>query len=125
MVNITILGNPISQKNSKQIVTNKYTGRTMLISNQKVRDWKQTTALQLNRYKVKFDKRVQIDFMFYVKDNRRRDLENMISGCQDSLVDAGILKDDSWQWLRINSADAKIDRENPRSEMIITEIEKD
>ena len=122
MATITILGQTPSQKNSKQIVHNRYTGKTMLISSNIVQAWKKIAAYQLNQYKDRFDSKIQIDYLFYVKDNRRRDTDNMIASVNDSLMASGIIKDDCWQLLRIGSADAQIDKENPRCEIIITKL---
>lgn len=91
------------------------------MSDQKVKDWHQSAAIQLLKYKHKedFEPRAHISIHFLVKDNRRRDLDNMLAGCLDSLVIAGIIKDDAWQCIKITSLDASIDKENPRSEITI------
>lgn len=61
--------------------------------------------------------------MFFVKDNRRRDLDNMLTTVQDALVRAGILEDDSWKRLRVGMLDAEIDKNNPRAEITIKPID--
>lgn len=78
--------------------------------------------------------------MFYVIDDTQRDLDNMIISVNDILQKAnaditikdgkeklvkgtGIIWGDHWQVLKISSADAAIDRENPRAEITITELQ--
>ena len=43
----------------------------------------------------------------------------MLESINDLLVDLKILEDDDWKHLRIGSADAELDRENPRCELEI------
>ncbi len=136
---ITILGQTPSQKNGKQIVKNRSTGNMFIMSNSRVKNWQEDAIRQLASISCKFSGRVQIDYMFYVKDRVQRDLDNMIASVNDVLQVAnceyaiqrgkmrpvkgtGIIKGDNWQLLRIGSADAEIDKENPRVVLTITEI---
>lgn len=121
---ITIEGSVPSKKNSKTIAKNKRTGSMFIMSNQNVKSWQNSAAIQLLAYRLKepFQKRVEMSIMFYVKDNRRRDLDNMLTTIQDALVKANILTDDSWQYLRIGKLDAEVDKNNPRAIITIHEI---
>lgn len=136
---LTILGQAPSQKNSKTVGRNRYTGKIFVTSNSRVKSWQQSALSQLRDFDHKFKGRVQIDYMFYVKDNVQRDTDNMIASVNDVLQEAnsdvklvngkakpvkgtGIIQGDHWQMLRIGSADAAIDKENPRTELIITEL---
>lgn len=137
---IIILGAVPSQKNSKVVGRNRYTGKTFVTSNERVKVWQQSAIAQLTSVKLKYRGRVQIDYMFYVKDNVQRDIDNMIASVNDVLQVAnseyklvngkakpvkgtGIIEGDHWQMLRIGSADAAIDKNNPRCELTITEID--
>lgn len=137
---ITILGQTPAQKNNKQIARNSRTGSMFIVSNSRVKNWQTSALAQLSDVKQKFRGRVQIDYMFYVKDNVQRDTDNMIASVNDILQAAnsdmtivkgkakpvkgtGIIQGDHWQLLRIGSADAAIDKENPRCEITITEID--
>ena len=136
---ITIKGQTPSQKNGKQIVKNRSTGNMFIMSNSRVKNWQEDAIQQLVQYPHKFTGRVQIDYMFYVKDKVQRDLDNMIASVNDVLQVAnadyamqrgkirpvkktGIIQGDNWQLLRIGSADAEVDKENPRVVLTITEI---
>lgn len=133
---ITIYGQTPAQKNNKSVGVNPHTGKTFVASNKTVKDWQKSAILQLKTVQEKFDSRVQINYMFYVKDNVQRDIDNMMATVNDILQVAnaeqamqrgkmkpikgtGIIKGDNWQLLRIGSADAEIDKENPRAELEI------
>lgn len=137
---ITILGQTPSQKNSKTVGKNRYTGKTFVTSNSRVKNWQESAISQLKSYPFRFSGRVEIKYMFYVKDNVQRDLDNMIASVNDILQVAnaeyllknsklkpvkgtGIIKGDNWQLLKIGSADAEIDKENPRVEIEITDLD--
>ena len=122
-MHITLLGQTPSQKNNKNVGRNKHTGHTFVTSSAIVKTWQKSAKTQLLQYKGCADKRVCITYMFYVKDNRARDIDNMIASVNDALKKAGLLKDDSWQHLYIGSADAEIDKQNPRAELWLIEDE--
>jgi Holliday junction resolvase RusA-like endonuclease len=139
-MNITILGQTPSQKNGKQIVKNRSTGNMFIMSNNRVKTWQADAIEQLKAVDFKFNGRVQIDYMFYVKDRVQRDLDNMIASVNDVLQVAnaeqavqrgkmrpvkgtGIIKGDNWQLLKIGGADAEVDKENPRVVLTIIEID--
>lgn len=126
MLKITILGQTPAQKNSKSIAINRATGKPFIMSNQNVKGWQNSADVQLLQYRIKepLQGKQEISIMFYVKDNRRRDLDNMLTTIQDSLVRAGILEDDSWKQLRIGLVDAELDKENPRAEITIKSIDE-
>lgn len=121
---ITILGQTPAQKNSKQIFYNKATGKPFITSNDTVKTWQKQAAQQLNALYQRdtFTEPVVIDYMFYVKDNRKRDIDNMVASVNDALQAGGVLEGDHWQVLSIGSAKAEIDKDNPRCEITITKI---
>lgn len=121
---LTLTGQTPAQKNSKQMALNRRTGAMFPVSNPIVKRWQSAVAKELAMLYQRdtFTDRVEISYMFYVKDKRRRDIDNMIASINDALVKAGIIIDDSWQCLRISEADAQIDIDNPRAELVITSI---
>ena len=119
---ITILGQTPAQKNSKQIFYNKATGKPFITSNNTVKGWQLAALNQLKQTTESYTGAVVIDYMFYVKDNRKRDIDNMIATVNDSLQAGHIIEGDHWQVLQIGSAKAEIDKENPRCEITITNI---
>lgn len=74
---------------------------------------------------IKIKDKVRIDYNWYEK-NKKRDLDNISSFgrkvIQDALVDNEILENDGWNNVVGFSDTFYIDKENPRIEIIITEI---
>lgn len=67
---------------------------------------------------------VYISYTYYEAD-RRRDLDN-IAGCahkfiQDALVQCNVLKDDGWDYVKGFSDNFKVDKNNPRIEVLLIE----
>lgn len=116
---IVIKGQTPAKKNSRQGMVRN--GRIMNFPSKIYAQWEKDALVQLMAYKGQAEGKVAIAYQFYVKDDRRRDIDNMIASVNDVLVKAGLLKDDSWQCMSIGAADAEIDRENPRAEVWVTE----
>ena len=74
---------------------------------------------------IEINNKVRIDYIWYEK-NKKRDLDNISSFgrkvIQDALVDNGTLKNDGWENVVGFSDTFYIDKDNPRIEVIITEI---
>ena len=91
-----------SKKNSKQISLNRRTGQRFIRSSDDYTEW-HTNALKLLRIKYPvreaINHAVQIHIEFTFGDKRRCDLTNKAESVMDLLVDAGILTDDSWQFV--------------------------
>lgn len=135
----TISGQTPAKKNSRDLFKNPRTGKPIIKPNAAYDNWQAAALYELIKVPKFGPGRVQIDYMFYVTDNAQRDLDNMIASVNDCLQVAkadskfqrgkvrpvkgtGILAGDNWQLLRIGSADAAIDRENPRAVMTVTEV---
>lgn len=76
--------------------------------------------------KKKFDKPVSMIYCWYEKD-KRRDKDNISFArkfIQDSLVKNGNLKNDGWKEIDSFSDEFRVDKENPRVEVLIMEVEK-
>lgn len=119
---ITILGVVPSLKNNKQLFINRRTGKHFITSSQKTKDWNTDALLQLRGIAPITQYPVVMYATFYVKDNRRRDIDNMLSSCLDIIVKAGILEDDSWQFIPRIVATAELDKTNPRVEILFADI---
>ena len=101
--------------------TNRYEGAKM-----KAQDGEYISVFVrhcLNNIKIK--KPVFMEYTWY-EPNRRRDKSN-ISGygrkvIEDFLVDCGVLGDDGWDYVVGFSDRFKVDRGNPRIEVLIKEV---
>lgn len=90
-----------------------------IMSNSRVKEWQRVALLELSAVKDRFIIPIKIDYLFYVKDNRKRDLDNMIASVNDVLQASEIISGDHWQVLEIGSAKATVDKEYPRCELLI------
>lgn len=101
--------------------TNRYAGAKMKEENElRV---KAAVLEQLAGVK-KISGQVHITYKWYEK-NKRRDLDNIAFArkfIQDALVDVGLLQGDGWQHIVGFADEFYIDNENPRIEVIISEV---
>lgn len=119
---ITILGQVPSLKNNKQLFINRRTGKHFITSSKSSKDWTKQAMEQLEFVEPITDYPIVMFATFYVEDNRRRDLDNMLSTTLDALRHAGILEDDDWKHLPRIVVTGELDKENPRVEINIKEL---
>lgn len=75
---------------------------------------------------VRFDGPVKITYTWY-EENRKRDKDNIAFAkkfIQDALVATGVLENDGWQEIVSFSDEFRVDKSNPRVEVVIESIEK-
>ena len=119
---ITIYGQVPSLKNNKQLFINRRTGKHFITSSQQTKDWNEEALWQLATAKPVTEYPVALYLTFYCKDNRRRDMDNMLSSVLDILVKADVLVDDSWQYVPRITLTAEKDAENPRVEILLADV---
>lgn len=79
--------------------------------------------IELQLRGVKFDRPVTIHYTWF-EPNQRRDKDNIAFAkkfIQDSLVHAGVLRNDGWKEIEGFTDSFAVDRENPRVEVVIEE----
>jgi len=55
----------------------------------------------------------KISYLFFVKDNRRRDRANMVQQCKayiDGIVESGLIEGDHWQVSELGAVEVRIDK---------------
>lgn len=101
---------------------NPYVGARMKKNAQRLCE----AAVRLHLGHIRIDKPVIIHYTFYELD-RRRDHDNVSAFAhkviQDALVTCKVLKDDGWKEVLGDTNKFYVDRNNPRIEVIIEEIE--
>lgn len=113
---ITILGQVPAKKNSRQAFVRA--GRVMNVPNKTYTEWEKQALWQLKGTKPVTEYPVALSMTFYVKDNRGRDMDNMLASVLDCLQKAGVLANDDWQHCRPITIDCGgIDKLNPRVEI--------
>lgn len=115
MPQISIKGRIPSKKNSTWTVMVK--GRAIRLPSQKYKEWNKDALLQL-RGQEKIPTGTHLLLKFYMPDNRRCDLTNKAESIMDTLVDSGLLEDDSWQIIPVLQLQfEEVDKNNPRCEI--------
>ena len=112
--------NPKTKKNSQRIVMNRKTGRPFLLQSEEYTQYEKDCRYFLKIPDKPIDYPINIKYTFYRKNNIRCDLSNLIACCDDVLVKYGILVDDNFHIIvGHDGSRVKIDKENPRTEIII------
>lgn len=105
-------------------------GRNPRLGNSLKRDYVRSIILylRLSEYRhYQAENPVIIHYVFY-EPNMKRDHDNVASCAskfiQDALRDIEVIKDDSWKYVLNFTHDFYLDRENPRIEVYIEEIQE-
>lgn len=99
---------------------NKYIGKNKCWEYQKVKkQWEVLVRAACKPLPQKPIEKAEVTLHYFFKDKRRRDPDNY-SGKMilDGLVRAGILVDDSFEYVQLR-IEASVSKENPRTEIII------
>lgn len=94
----------------------QWKGRTLL--SKEGRQYREQVArlVVLERPETFGRRKVRIDFMAYMPDKRRRDIDNLVKAANDALQAARVFEDDS-QIVDLRIRNAGVDRDNPRLEV--------
>lgn len=117
---------PVTKKNHQVIAHNKATGKLFIAQSKQYREY-EAKALRFLRPKPKvpIEKSVEVKCLFYMPTRRKVDLPNLIAAIDDILVKGGILKDDNSNIIVSHDGSRVLyDKNNPRTVVYITEIEK-
>jgi len=117
----TIYGNPITKKNSSQIIQCK--GRAMLIPSKQYKQYEKDCKIYMPDCET-ISSRVNLQCMYYMPTRRKVDLCNLLAATCDILVKYGVIEDDNFTIVVGHDGSRVLyDKENPRVEVIITEVE--
>lgn len=107
-----IEGNCPSKKNSRRVFARK--GKIINIPSERYQQWHNNAMGQLEGF-GNLKPPYEIIMTFWMKDNRRADLDNKMASVLDLLQDAEIIEDDCWQKLTSIKANVGgIDKHAPR-----------
>lgn len=123
ILQFTIPLNPVTKKNSSQIIYNKKTQKRKVIPSEAYKNYEKDASLFIP--KANINEAVNIKAVFYMKTRRKVDLTNLNEALHDVLVRCGCIADDNCTI--VASADGsrvKYDKENPRTEVTITRYEE-
>ena len=123
---------PVTKKNSAQI---GHTGQkcpvckrgkfVRLLPSKQYREYEEAALWCLQR-REPIDRPVNVKCLFYMPTARLVDLTNLLEAADDALVTAGVLADDNSRIVTGHDGSrVLLDREKPRTEIFITEVEND
>lgn len=120
----TIRTEPMTKKNTQKIIRNRKTGKFQIVQGDTFRQYETDAARFLKFIPKAIEEPVEVVYKFYRSNNRRVDLTNLEAAMDDILVNAGILKDDSFKYLVSHDGSrVLVDPENPRTEIKIQTID--
>lgn len=117
---IILRGQPITKKNSSQIV--KAGNRRMVIPSPQYRQYEKDCLWQIPpKTKQRIDFPVNVQCVYYMPTRRRVDLVNLIEATMDILVEGNVLDDDNCRIVAAHDGSrVDFDKHNPRVEITIT-----
>lgn len=120
-VSIIIPMKPISKKNSLQMARNARTGTWFPRQSAEYLRYERDCGVFIRCKGLDISYPVGIKAVFYVPDNRRRDLSNYIEAIADILVHYRVIGDDCWQVVENwDGSRMRVDKDNPRTEIVIS-----
>lgn len=120
-IKFTIPIAPISKKNSQRIMINSRTGKPFIMPSAAYKDYEREAALFIPRG-VRINQPVNVKCLFYMPTRRKCDLTNLLEAVDDVLVKVGLLADDNYTIIESHDGSrVYYDKENPRTEIYITE----
>jgi Holliday junction resolvase RusA-like endonuclease len=118
---LIIEGETPAKKNSRIVLPD---GRN--IPSKQYREWHKSALLQAEVMTIGHEAigyPVIVSLSFFHGDKRRRDSDNGTSSILDLLVDAGVLKDDKWEIVRVLNVYNYYDKGHARCEISISQLE--
>ena len=124
-IKYTIKLPPVTKKNHQQILMNKKTGRPFVMPSPQYKQYEREAAWFLKpRPPRPIECSLCIKCLFYLPTRRKTDLTNLLEAVDDLLVHAGIIADDHYGIVTSHDGSRCFwDKENPRTEIIITKYE--
>lgn len=122
---LTLYGDPRTKKNSVRILRTR-SGAPFVAPSKAYVDYEKDCLLQIKRSRSPVSARVNVRCVYYMKTARRVDLANLIEATTDILVKARVLEDDNSKIVAAHDGSrVELDRENPRVEIEIEEMEEE
>ena len=122
---ITIEGNPITKKNSMQIV--RFGNRPAIIPSKQYKAYEKefiAQCMEQGFWNKGLNDEYNIGCKYYMKTRRRVDLTNLLSATMDCLVAAKVIEDDNCK-IAVSHDGSRVyyDKEHPRVEIELKGVE--
>lgn len=126
MIKFTIPLPPITKKNSQQIRKNRITGARFISQSDQYSQYEQDALWYVPRYYETIDYPVTVKCLFYMPTRRKVDKTNLEESIHDILVKARLLADDNRDIIAsTDGTRVYYDKDNPRTEIYITDFEEE
>lgn len=123
MLTYTLYGAPRTKKNSQQIHRNA-AGRPFVAPSKAFAEYERSCLAQIKTPYRPVSDAVNVRCVYYMPTKRRVDKTNLEEAILDILVKAGVLEDDNRDIVAGTDGSLVLyDRDNPRVEITITEME--
>lgn len=120
-IKFTIPLNPVTKKNSQQIIL--VGGRLRIIPSKKYKEYERDCIPFLTHVEH-VTGRLNVKAVYFMRTRRRVDLINLHEALHDILVKAGVLEDDNCKIIySTDGSYVDYDKENPRTEVTITYLD--
>lgn len=115
---------PITKKNSQQILINRRTNRPFISPSKKYKQYEKEVLEYLPKLEKPIDFPVNVKCVFWMKTRRKVDLTNLLEAIDDILVKHGILKDDNYNIVVSHDGSrVRYDKDCPRTSIEIERTE--
>lgn len=119
-IKFTVLGRPITKKNSQVIAFNKKTGRMFVTQSKQYKAYQEAAGYYIPCKWQMIEKPVNIKCLYYMPTRGKVDLTNLLGATDDILVHYGVIKDDNSAILVSHDGSRVFwDKKNPRVEIEI------
>ena len=126
ILEFTIPLNPVTKKNSQQIFYNPKTKKHFVSQSKRYKDYERDVGYFVKGKGLLIDYPVQVTTLFYRATKHKVDLTNLMAATHDVLVKYQILKDDSCGIIKsVDGSRVDFDKENPRTEIIISTYDEE
>lgn len=115
---------PKTKKNHQRIMVNRKTGKHFVAPSEQYEVYERDCGWFIQPPIEPISYAVNVRCIFYMPDKRRCDLTNLEEAIDDILVKHGVLADDNYNIIAGHDGSrVRIDRENPRTEIYIEDIQ--
>lgn len=126
ILKLTLIGNPATKKNSQAIKVNWSTGKRYISQSDRYLAYERDCLWQIGaKYKQNIDYPITLKCVYYRKNRKKVDLNNLYSATCDILAAAGVIKDDDFNVVAsMDGSRVRFDKDNPRVEIEITKFKE-
>ena len=121
----TIPLEPRTKKNSARILKNRKTGKQFVAPSKTFTDYQTDCGWFIATPEKPINEPVNVKALYYMGTHRKVDLINLHSALHDILVHYGVVVDDNSKIIAATDGSRVLyDKDNPRTEVVITSMEE-